>query len=274
MSPKILVKHKHKHRKQKAPVDAPVEDAPAQEPAAEPEQQQDEPEQQPEIQNVTETTKEEPQQDETQNDIETTEQQQLQELPKVVEISKEPEVHNEEIEEPEADVPKPEEIAKNKEKTKRKPFSNLEDEIILKNYNGSKTNWKEICELLDNKRTAKSCLERYKYFLDPNYDHSPWEHEDLMSLCLLVKKFGTDWLTIRQFFPRRNPANIKNAFTAFTKANHLDRTDLVEKGRSHRMEVRYSNPLSAEEIIKIKETLNAEKKEGIGDIREILSSQE
>ena len=156
------------------------------------------------------------------------------------------------------DNPENEEIPK---RQRRRPFNQLEDTFILESFDGPRTKWNQIAEELGTGRTGKLVRERYYNFLDPNYDHSPWARSDLAYLCCLVKKIGTDWKTINNFFPRRTPANIKNAFTSITKSINYKRDGVVEKGEKHRERVKSVNQISQEMLETIREAVDGKMSE-------------
>ena len=135
---------------------------------------------------------------------------------------------------------------------KRQKFTKEEDQFILDSYKGPYTRWNEIAEQLGTGRTGKLVRERYHNFLDQNYDHSPWDREDLAYLCGLVREVGTNWKIINHFFPRRTTTNIKNAFTTASKSFKLDRSKFVSKGEKSRHKTQIESKITQEMIDEIK----------------------
>lgn len=96
-------------------------------------------------------------------------------------------------------------------KSKRK-FSQSEDDIILEMVKEHGLGcWKEISEKLGT-RTARQCRERWKHYLSPGIDASPWTSEEDLILARKVRELGPKWSLIRECLPGRTDVNIKNRY--------------------------------------------------------------
>ena len=98
-----------------------------------------------------------------------------------------------------------------KGQSKRK-FTQEEDRIILEmvKQHGIRV-WKQISERLGN-RTARQCRERWKHYLSPGIDPSPWTKDEDAILEKMVQKLGPKWSIIRDSLPGRTDVNIKNRY--------------------------------------------------------------
>ena len=95
--------------------------------------------------------------------------------------------------------------------SKRK-FTQEEDRVILemvKQY-GIRV-WKQISERLGS-RTPRQCRERWKNYLSPGIDSSPWTHDEDAILEKMVRQLGPKWSIIRDSLPGRTDVNIKNRY--------------------------------------------------------------
>lgn len=59
-------------------------------------------------------------------------------------------------------------------------------------------------------RTSRQCRERYKTYLSPDVDVSPWTRDEDRLLVQKVQQYGCKWAQIRGFFGHRTVNNIKN----------------------------------------------------------------
>ena len=94
-------------------------------------------------------------------------------------------------------------------KISKRKFSMEEDAIIVDmvckfgiHY------WKQIAKEIG--RTPRQCRERWKHYLCPGIDSSPWTPEEDAIIEKKYSKFGPKWSLIREFLPGRTDVNIKN----------------------------------------------------------------
>lgn len=69
--------------------------------------------------------------------------------------------------------------------------------------------WQFVASQLPG-RTPRQCRERYKTYLSPDVDISPWSCAEDRLLVQKVQEYGCKWAEIRQFFGNRTVNNIKN----------------------------------------------------------------
>jgi hypothetical protein len=102
----------------------------------------------------------------------------------------------------------------------RSKFTVVEDEQLRSLVSQCGTVcWDDIARYFPGK-TVRQVRERYKNYLAPHLNHSPWtEAED----CLLREKFvvyGPQWSILKRFFVNRSDVNVKNRWSLLvSKAN-------------------------------------------------------
>jgi hypothetical protein len=80
--------------------------------------------------------------------------------------------------------------------------------------------WVWIASHMPN-RTARQCRERYKTYLCPELNVSPWtEAEDLL-LMTKYDELGSRWTEFRPFFKKRTVNNIKNRWHTLARRYRL-----------------------------------------------------
>jgi myb proto-oncogene protein len=112
----------------------------------------------------------------------------------------------------------------------RKPFTELEDNLILKGVQlYGKDNWKLISELVTN-RTGHQVRERYRNYLNPNLNKQPWTPEEDAMLKMLFTQHGSKWSTFSKAFQGRTPTAIKNRWNVYLSKNieHSSKTEIHE----------------------------------------------
>lgn len=96
-------------------------------------------------------------------------------------------------------------------------FTKEEDKKLIKAVKKfGERDWKLISSFLDN-RTGRQCRERWKKFLCPSLNHSPWTIEEDEILLKKYKEIGPKWSQICTFFQNRTDVNIKTRFTVLTR---------------------------------------------------------
>jgi hypothetical protein len=87
--------------------------------------------------------------------------------------------------------------------------------------------WEDIAKHLP-KRTARQVRERYRHYLCPELDLSPWTPEDE---CLLRAKFEEHdplWSILKVFFPNRSTMNVKNHWTTMISRQTCNARDTAQ----------------------------------------------
>jgi hypothetical protein len=69
--------------------------------------------------------------------------------------------------------------------------------------------WKQIAFFMPN-RSARQCRERWKNYLIPGLNFSPWTWKDDALLREKFNELGPKWAQIVKFFPGRTDTNCKN----------------------------------------------------------------
>ena len=92
---------------------------------------------------------------------------------------------------------------------KRSQFSKHEDHKLreLVQLYGE-NNWCIIAKNMDH-RNPRQCRDRYKNYLAPSVNCSPWSYEEEMKLDMLVNYFGKKWSILCKFFVGRTEINCK-----------------------------------------------------------------
>ena len=91
-------------------------------------------------------------------------------------------------------------------------FSAEEDALIIKLVKkfGEKA-WSSVAARIPN-RTARQIRERYKNYLSPDVNNSPWTAEEDARLLMLVAEHGPKWSKIMAHFRNRTDVSIKNHY--------------------------------------------------------------
>jgi hypothetical protein len=66
-------------------------------------------------------------------------------------------------------------------------------------------------------RTARQCRERYKTYLCPEVNVTPWTEEEDRLLLSKYAANGSKWADFRPFFEKRTVNNIKNRWHTLTR---------------------------------------------------------
>jgi len=96
------------------------------------------------------------------------------------------------------------------------PWSNTEDENLLKLINLHGLNWSLIGKKLGN-RTGKQIRDRYLNNLDPNLNKDLFSKKEDKLIIILQNKFKNSWAKIAKYFKGRTGDMIKNRFYAILK---------------------------------------------------------
>lgn len=84
-------------------------------------------------------------------------------------------------------------------------------------------NWKKVSEFMGT-RNPRQCRDRYKNYLAPYLNSSPWTKDDDAKLTDLVKSLGRKWSLIAKEFPGRTDINIKSRFALLKRQEEREHT--------------------------------------------------
>lgn len=99
---------------------------------------------------------------------------------------------------------------------KKKPWSKLEDEMLLNYVNSYGEKWNLISKLLGN-RSPKKLRERYYSIIKPVLNNLNFSLEEDWKVYKLQKKFGSKWSVISRFFKNRKKEEIRKRFLFYIK---------------------------------------------------------
>ena len=103
---------------------------------------------------------------------------------------------------------------RNKTQSGRHMFTKEEDTYLLYLVSVFGTNqWNVIASLIGS-RNARQCRERYKHYLSPHINNSPWTSEEDFILLSKYEQLGPRWAKIASFFNGRTDVAVKNRYTA------------------------------------------------------------
>lgn len=100
-------------------------------------------------------------------------------------------------------------------KKSRIPFSNYEDEMLIKLVKQFGTKSWRMISLLMTGRSPKQCRDRYCNYLTPGFFNGEWTKEEDDLLIELYKKNGSRWSIIKKAFPSRSQNSLKNRWMYF-----------------------------------------------------------
>ncbi|OHT14534.1 hypothetical protein TRFO_15062 [Tritrichomonas foetus] len=104
----------------------------------------------------------------------------------------------------------------------KRKFTKEEDDLINRMVSEHGEHfWKEISKLLTS-RTPRQCRERWKHYLSPGIDNSPWtpEEDEILEHRYLI--LGPKWSLIRESLPGRTDVNIKNRYALLCRKVQKD----------------------------------------------------
>lgn len=88
--------------------------------------------------------------------------------------------------------------------------------------------WRQISQQMGN-RSARQCRDRWKNYLCPDVNNTPWTEEEDKLLDEKYAEYGRKWSQIAKFFPGRTDTNIKNRFTSHkTKMDKFGNENIVQ----------------------------------------------
>ncbi|OHS93757.1 hypothetical protein TRFO_11541 [Tritrichomonas foetus] len=92
----------------------------------------------------------------------------------------------------------------------------------------SRIDWNQIASHI-NGRTARQCRERYRNYLYPNLNNSPWSKEEDNLLEEKFVEIGPRWSSIARFFINRSEVNVKNRHYLLSSYKNKDSSDQNRK---------------------------------------------
>jgi hypothetical protein len=81
--------------------------------------------------------------------------------------------------------------------------------------------WEDIAKHLPG-RTSRQVRERYRHYLCPELNLSPWTSEEESLLRSKFEEYGPQWSILKMFFPNRSAVNIKNHWTTMISRQSRD----------------------------------------------------
>jgi hypothetical protein len=100
---------------------------------------------------------------------------------------------------------------------KKTRFTNQDDQTILQLIQQlGDQDWPAIAACFPG-RSARSCRERWRFFLDANPSRMPWSQEEDDLLRAKVREHGHEWITIHLYFTGRTSVDVKNRYAALQR---------------------------------------------------------
>ncbi|KAI5528046.1 RNA polymerase II transcription regulator recruiting protein [Trichomonas vaginalis G3] len=120
----------------------------------------------------------------------------------------------------------------------RHKFTRAEDELLksLVQVYGE-TKWALISEKMQT-RSPRQCRERYKNYLSPKIQNSPWTPEEENLLIQKYQQLGPKWSIISVFFAPRSDVNVKNHWAVMMNRNQREKN----LAQNTEMSSQYSSP--------------------------------
>jgi hypothetical protein len=96
--------------------------------------------------------------------------------------------------------------------TTRKMFTRIEDQILKQVVNAlGEDHWQQVARFIPGKN-PRQCRERWKNYLSPTLNTSTFTPQDDYLLIDLVKRHGNRWSFLKDHFPGRSGASLKNRY--------------------------------------------------------------
>ena len=112
-----------------------------------------------------------------------------------------------------------------KKSSARKKFTPEEDQrLLLIVEQCGPFNWEQISTFLGT-RNARQCHDRWKFYINPKLNKTPFTHEEDFLLIHLVMKYGGMWVQISKHFHNRSDVQIKNRWKSLQKQMNLQMPD-------------------------------------------------
>ena len=112
-------------------------------------------------------------------------------------------------------------VKKKKSVTGRKKFTREEDERLLQLVEVyGEYDWERIAATLGT-RNARQCHDRWKFYINPQLNKSPFTREEDLLLISLVQQYGGMWVQISKKFHQRSDVQMKNRWKYLQKQMNL-----------------------------------------------------
>ena len=112
-------------------------------------------------------------------------------------------------------------VKKKKNTTPRKKFTQEEDEKLLQLVEVyGEYDWERIAAIICT-RNARQCHDRWKFYLNPRLNKSPFTREEDLLLIQLVQQYGSMWVQISKKFNNRSDVQMKNRWKILQKQHNL-----------------------------------------------------
>ncbi|CAD8056731.1 unnamed protein product [Paramecium sonneborni] len=103
----------------------------------------------------------------------------------------------------------------------RKPWTNKEDQLLLRLVQVHKKNWVQIAKCIPN-RTSKQVRERFVNKLNPDINQEPFTKEEDMIIVDGYKNFGSKWCKISKLLQGRPENIIKNRYYSYIRKRYFN----------------------------------------------------
>ncbi|CAD8137507.1 unnamed protein product [Paramecium octaurelia] len=103
----------------------------------------------------------------------------------------------------------------------RKPWTDKEDQLLLKLVQVHKKNWVQIAKCIPN-RTSKQVRERFVNKLNPEINSEPFTKEEDMIIVEGYKNFGSKWCKISKLLQGRPENIIKNRYYSYIRKRYFN----------------------------------------------------
>ena len=104
----------------------------------------------------------------------------------------------------------------------RNKWTKGEDDMLreyVMRYIPGKINWKQVANGMPGRNKAQ-CRERWRQYVNPNINNSPFTLEEDMLLESLVRCCGTKWAHFRNYFKDRTDTALKNQYRRLQKVKN------------------------------------------------------
>lgn len=108
-------------------------------------------------------------------------------------------------------------------------------------------NWALIASKVKG-RSTRQCRERYKNYLSPSINNSPWTQEEEELLYEKYSIYGPKWKLIADFFKNRTDINIKNHWLKLERQKKKGCKDIETSKNSCSNSIRNLDHLSSPEL--------------------------
>lgn len=136
----------------------------------------------------------------------------------------------------------------------RQKFSESDDEKLLNLVEEhGEDNWKLISKCMGNK-TQRQCRERYRNYVNPDINKSPWTVEEEELLLKKHEELGSKWSQLKKYFYKRTDVNIKNHYVGM-----INRQKILSRSQSRscagKSETKRSEKVSTSDETNVEENL-------------------